>query len=540
MDKRLGHQRRRELIPISRITIEHLWVLALLAAAFTLVSVRPVPPHDFWWHARVGQQIVQQRAIPTVDTFSFTAQGRPMFYQSWLSEVLLYALLRFGGLPWTILAQALLVTATYGGLYWLCRDASRGNFRLAVFTTLWALFAASNNWAIRPQSFSFLPFLLFLWVLRRHARGLRAPLWILPAVMVLWVNLHGAFILGPILAVLALLGMVLDRLRVSSRKVGAHPGGRPTTGQAQGRGQAQGQPLLKPLVVATAALFPAMLINPRGPGVVQYVVSLLTNPPSQQLIMEWRQPDIHGFQGRLFYTLLLVCLLTFAKSIRRLRWADLLPFLAFAWMGLTSIRYVVWFGLIAAPLLTETLAVPGRFTQSARWAKFKQGRWGKMLFEGQEGGYAGFTLLIVVLILLEVAIALPWNKSRLPLPPAIASLTTADTPVAATRYLLDHDVPGPLFHDMGYGSYLIWAAWPRVQVFADPRVELYPLDQWLDYAAISTARYDYEGLLDGYGIQSLMVDRVSQPALVAAVSRPNSGWKILYDDGRTMILERSP
>jgi len=218
--KQVSHVRRRIHSMSHSMSIEHLWVLALLAAAFTLVSVRPVPPHDFWWHARVGQQIVQQRAIPTVDTFSFTAQGRPMFYQSWLSEVLLYAFLRFGGLPWTILAQALLVTATYGGLYWMCRDVSNGSFRLAVFTTLWALFAASNNWAIRPQSFSFLPFLLFLWVLRRHARGLRAPLWILPAVMIVWVNLHGAFILGPILAVLVLLGMILDRFRVPSQKVG--------------------------------------------------------------------------------------------------------------------------------------------------------------------------------------------------------------------------------------------------------------------------------------------------------------------------------
>ena len=504
---------------IARITIEHLWVLALLAAAFTLVSVRPVPQHDFWWHARVGQQIVQQRAIPTTDTFSFTAQGRPMFYQSWLSEVLLFGLLRLGELPLAILAQALIVTTTYGGLYWLCRDASEGNFRLAVFTTLWALFAASNNWAIRPQSFSFLPFFLFLWVLHRHARGQRAPLWILPVVMIVWVNLHGAFILGPIWAVLTLLGMMLDRFR-----------------QADDRAPRRS---LTPLAGAMVALFPAMLINPRGLGVVQYVVSLLTNRPSQQLIMEWRQPDIHSFQARLFYTLLLACLLAFAKSYRRLRWADLLPFLAFAWMGLTSIRYVVWFGLIAAPLLAETLAGQGGFAENVRWAKFKRGRWGKMLFEGQAGGYPGFTVWIVVLILLEVAIALPWNKAHLPLPPAVASLTTPDTPVAATRYLLDHDVPGPLFHDMGYGSYLIWAAWPRVRVFADPRVELYPLDQWLDYAAISAARYDYEGLLDSYGIHSLMVDRVSQPALVAAVIRPNSGWKTLYDDGRTVILERS-
>jgi len=504
---------------IARVTIEHLWVLALLATAFTLVSVSPVPPHDFWWHVRVGQQIVQQHAIPTVDTFSFTASGRPVFYQSWLSEVLLYALLHVGGLPLTIFVQALLVTATYGGLFWLCREAGAGHFRLAVFCTLWALFAASNNWAIRPQSFSFLPFLLFVWVLRRYVRGRRSPLWVLPLTMILWVNLHGAFILGPILALLVLLGLTMDRLLPLKNDLSHAP--------------------LKPLIVTIAALGPAILINPRGLGVIRYVLNLLTNPPSQRLIMEWRQPDIHGFQGRLFYGLLLFCVLAFAATRRRLRWADLLPFIAFAWMGLTSIRYVIWFGLVAAPLLAETLATQDWFV-SNRWAQLKQGRWGQMLFVGQEGGYPGFTVWIILLIVLEMFLALPWNKQRLPLPPPVASLTTPDTPVVATRYLLEHDISGPLFHDMGYGSYLIWAAWPHVRVFADPRVELYPLDQWLDYAAISDGRYDYQELLDRYHIRTLMIDRVSQPALVAAVSRPDSGWQTLYDDGRTVILERSP
>lgn len=503
----------------SHIRIEHLWVLALLASAFTLVSLSPVPPHDFWWHVRIGEQIVQQRAIPTTDVFSFTSYGQPMFYQSWLSEVALYGLLRTGGLPLAIFVQALLIAAAYGGLFWLCRQGSGGSYRLAAFCTLWALFAASNNWAIRPQSFSFLPFLLFLWVLRGFIRGQRRPLWLLPVLMALWVNLHGAFILGAIMALLVLLGSLLDRHLPLRRD--------------------SGPPALKPLAAATLATLPAMLLNLRGAGVIGYVINLLTNPPSQQLIMEWRQPDIHGFQGRLFYALLLVCVIAFATSRRRLRWADLLLFAAFAWMGLTSTRYVIWFGLVAAPLLAESLAAQNR-PISERWARFKQGRLGQMLFVGQEGGYPGFTVLIITLIVLEVLVALPWNKERLPLPPSVASLTTSDTPVAATQYLLEHDLPGPLFHDMGYGSYLIWAAWPRIQVFSDPRVELYPLDLWLDYAAISSARHDYAALLQRYGIRTLMLDQVNQAALIEAVGESGSGWQSLYDDGRTVILRRAP
>jgi hypothetical protein len=494
---------------------------ALLASAFILVSLTPVSPHDFWWHAQVGQQIVQQHTIPTTDTFSFTARGHPVLYQSWLSEVILYALLRVGGLPFTIFVQALTVMTTFGGLFWLCREASNGNFRLAIFCTLWALFASSNNWAIRPQSFSLLPFFLFLWLLRRYVRGQKAPLWLLPIILVIWVNLHGAFILGPILALLVLIGLTLDRLSPSiSISISISP-----------------SPSLPPLLITTGALLPAILLNPRGIGVISYVVSLLTNPPSQQLIMEWRQPDIHGFQGRLFYLLLLACLLAFAISRRRLRWADLLPFVAFTWMGLTSIRYVIWLGFVAAPLLASTLAD----LLDPDWAThIRESRFGSILFAGADKNRSLTNTLLVVLFAFLAALSLPWNKERLPLPASVAGLTTADTPVAATRYLLDHNLPGPLFHDMGYGSYLIWAAWPQVQVFADPRVELYPLDLWLDYAAISAARYDYAELLDRYHIETLMIDRVSQAPLVTAVTREGSGWRTVYDDGRTVILRRTP
>src|SRR5215510_8705731 len=74
-------------------------------------------------------------------------------------------------------------------------------------------------------------------------------------------------------------------------------------------------------------------------------------------------------------------------------------------------------------------------------------------------------------------------------------LFSADTPVGAAAYLRAHP-GGRLFNEMGYGSYLDWALYPQMQVFADPRVELYDLTLWQDYLAISEAR-DYNGLLVG-------------------------------------------
>ncbi len=64
------------------------------------------------------------------------------------------------------------------------------------------------------------------------------------------------------------------------------------------------------------------------------------------------------------------------------------------------------------------------------------------------------------------------------LPPPAPPLLSTLTPVSAAEYLRGNP-GGKLFNDMGYGSYLIWAV-PEQKVFMDPRIELYPLQQWLD------------------------------------------------------------
>jgi hypothetical protein len=90
---------------------------------------------------------------------------------------------------------------------------------------------------------------------------------------------------------------------------------------------------------------------------------------------------------------------------------------------------------------------------------------------------------------------------------------------------------------MGYGSYLDWALYPDMQVFADPRVELYDLTLWQDYLAISEAR-DYNALLVGkYGVNRVLLDRRIQPLLAAALAA-DSGWEREYADARAEIYRK--
>ncbi len=61
---------------------------ATVFAAMLWLPVVLVDP-DMLWHIVVGNWILANHAIPTVDIYSFTAAGRPWVAHEWLSEVIL-------------------------------------------------------------------------------------------------------------------------------------------------------------------------------------------------------------------------------------------------------------------------------------------------------------------------------------------------------------------------------------------------------------------------------------------------------------------
>src|SRR5713101_2947420 len=51
-------------------------------------SRRLLVDSDIYWHIVVGQWIVDHRALPHVDPFSFTMPGAPWITSAWLAEIL--------------------------------------------------------------------------------------------------------------------------------------------------------------------------------------------------------------------------------------------------------------------------------------------------------------------------------------------------------------------------------------------------------------------------------------------------------------------
>ena len=74
-------------VPLPRIDAPALGLIITILIAGALALLKSTDP-DYWWHLRTGQLIAQTHAVPTVDSYSFTANGKAWLAHEWLSELL--------------------------------------------------------------------------------------------------------------------------------------------------------------------------------------------------------------------------------------------------------------------------------------------------------------------------------------------------------------------------------------------------------------------------------------------------------------------
>jgi len=501
------------------LSIETLWVLLVVVAALALGCRAAIRPNDFWWHLKMGEIIHATGQVPTTDIFSYTAYGQPWLYQSWLAEVTFHLLYTLGGLELIAAIQGLLfATATL--LVCLHAWSTSRNVRLAALTTALMVGIAVAHLSVRPQMFSYPLFALFGLLLWRDRQQGTRWVWLVPALMALWVNLHGAFTLGLALIALTLASETTKRLLRWGEVV---PG-----------------PRIGRLAAIGVLSLLACLINPRGLDIARYLAGFQAHEITQTLGREWQPTTPREFLGLLFFASALLALAALLYSTRQRDLTDLVLLLAFGWLGSGAIRGTVWYGLVMAPILARYLAaIPLR---SDAWdLTGLLGRFRRLAAPRQPTRLAAaLNLMLLGVLALGAGLALPWVDIR-PLVPAPLrgnlTLVSPDTPVAAADYLAMHAPNARIFHTEAYGSYLDWRFYPQMPVFVDTRLELYPPAVWRDYLALSYGRHDWQERLARYDVDTLMLDKDRMAGLVSAAGAA-SGWTRAYEDETTVIYRR--
>jgi tetratricopeptide (TPR) repeat protein len=161
-------------------------VLVLLSAL--CAGLHTVADYDMGWHLATGRYVVQHHQIPRTDVLSFTSAGKPWNYPPFAGVLLYLTYCAFGyaGLSWFSALACLAVVA------YIVRRGDIGSAVLAMF----AVQSIAARTAPRADLFSTVFFALFLGELWAYHRGTRSRPWLLPVVMLFWVNLHPGFIAG--------------------------------------------------------------------------------------------------------------------------------------------------------------------------------------------------------------------------------------------------------------------------------------------------------------------------------------------------------
>jgi hypothetical protein len=496
-----------------RLSLPELWaVLAVLLPALgaLLATISTV---DLAYHLRAGAIVLDQRVLPSPDTFTFTAGGLPWLDQQWAAQVAFEALFRAGG--WGLLAvgRALLVGSIAWLVYRACRSAG-AETRVAAWLTLAGFAVGLVALGLRPQLPGMALFAATLAILagRERRPGL---VWAIPVIVVAWANVHGSFFLGPTAVIVAWLENV----------AGERPGAR------------------RLLVVAALSLA-ATLLNPYGPAVWSYAVGLAANPTIRGLISEWQVTSPVSFTGALFYGSVAALVAVVAIGVRRRATdrADLRRFLGRAWptlawlvalasVGALAERGVAWWSIGAPVALARLLslsAAVGAETGNGNGAAGAAGA-GPAVRRSlvPTGIVAG--LLVAIVALLPV-----WRAGDALYGP---SGVVADAPRGVTDAVLAVARPGDrIWNAQRWGSWLELAV-PAATVAVDSRIELIPSDAWTDHLALSGGAADWSAILDRRRVDIVVASASEQQALIPLL-RAAPGWRLAHEDPDGVVFVR--
>jgi hypothetical protein len=152
---------------------------------------------DLGWHLAAGDLIRGRGSVPFQDPWSFTLADRQWFNLSWLWDVIASVVFQYANFIGLILFVVACGAFIVGYLTYVCLSsgASVTAVTLSVFSAclLYPTFASDPNiyLAASPNTATMLFCVVF------YGECLKRTRWfLLPAMMVLWVNLHGGFMLG--------------------------------------------------------------------------------------------------------------------------------------------------------------------------------------------------------------------------------------------------------------------------------------------------------------------------------------------------------
>jgi len=478
--------------------------MIVFIACFTVSGSFLLGDGDTGYHIRAGEIILKDLAVPRHDPFSFIAPALPWSAHEWLSEVVMAIVHKAIGIQGIVFLFALLLATTYWLLFRAIRSRHR-NVLMDLLILVLVLLSSRIHWHARPHVFSLLLIVLLYQVLILHQENRGNHLYVIPPMMLLWVNLHGGFIVGFLFMGIFLLSHIFGFLASNGEERSV------TANKA------------KQLSLICAASVLAACVNPFGVHAFLFPFRVVSETYLMNHVEEFLSPDFHGFAPYRYLLLFLIGMLGLSKT--RVALTELILVLLFTSMSLYSARYIPLCSIVYAPLLTKYGNILIQKFEG-RGSRLLQQR--SRAYEEIDASAKGYAIPLFVLVVIA---ALVTGMIPVHFPEKTA-------PKAAIDFLRANSIQGNMFNNDEIGDYIIYWLYPRYKVFIDGRSDMYGEPILKKYYKVAVIEPGWKDVLDNYDINYIFyyTDSVLVRHLLT-----DAGWRQIYsDDVASIFLRNTP
>jgi tetratricopeptide (TPR) repeat protein len=498
------------------------YALGLLALTYAfLAGMHTVSDFDLGWQMATGRWVVQHHHVPSVDVLSFTVQGQPWIYPVG-AGLIFYAAFLLGGFALISWIGAL---ACCGTVALLLRRGSAVSAAIAIIGVPLIAYRTTP----RADMFTVVLFAAFLSLLWENYRSGGARLWLLPLLMIAWVNLHFGFSSG--------LGLIAAYVLAELLEV--------PFGEARRHAAMQRLRRAWGWFACTAVV---TLVNPWGWGIYRALLRQQRANTAQQFwISEWSPISLRWSavssalvlretKGAI-YLMLAIAVVAGVIALLRMQLGAAALLLGAMYPAVRYVRMAAVFTcivvVVGGPVLAAAIAGLGSRIRPAR---------ARLMLAGVP------VVLVAGLALLRCA-DLVSNRYYFRSDDGVFGAGLSKWfPAKASEFIQREKLPGEIFNTYDQGGYLAWKLGPERLVYIDGRDTLFGVSRIEMSSALLMDDSDsvaWQQQVDRYNINTILLQfggYYNKFKLVRLEDFCNSKvWRPVYfDEFAAVFVRRTP
>jgi hypothetical protein len=444
---------------------------------------RVLSSQDLYLHISVGNWILQHHMVPDHGIFSSSRPDAPWLAHEWLASLAIAAL--YDAFSWNglLVATAAMLALAVGIVAFEVSRATSAPIALVCGLLVWGL--CLGHTLARPHVATFPLFAFWIATHVRARRQNRTPPVGVAALMVVWANIHGSFIIGPVFTCMFAAEEVVEAssLRQATAALLRWSG----------------------FLAATIAF---ALVTPFGLDGVVFPFTLLAKSTALAGITEWQPSSAANNLPLIVWMILLLFVLLVRGTTVRVSRAAM--FILLLYMAFAHQRFTELLALATPLLLLDDFAD----------AYPEKSDLPVTAYDPFEMRFVVPTICLALFVAPVVSLTVISRYQR--------HGSDKFTPEKAIDWVAKHRLEGSLMNAYNFAGYLIFRGYAP---FIDGRVELYGNEFVTEYFTLD----QFPALLDRYHISWTIFEPLN-PRNVMLDQMP--GWARAYADGDAVIHVR--